>query len=112
MKYILACVAVFCVGYIALHRPTKPRGPTKASDTTVSTHGSKYRGRSLEDLRAELGAKEELLAEMERMVTNKAVSTPNCPNPQNITFSEETYRTMRELKSEVAALRQAIGSRK
>jgi len=112
MKYILACIALFCVGYIALHRPAKPRGATKAYDSSVSAHVSKYRGRSSEELRIELGAKEELLAEMERVVSSKAVSTPNCPNPQNITFSEETYRTMRELKDEVAALRQAIGSRK
>ncbi len=101
MKYLVFAFIVFMVGYAVVHRPRAARESRQTS--------SSFSGRDLQDLRAELGVKEQLLATIKNTMATGNV--PKCARATDLKFSEEAYASVRKLEAEVAALREEIGRR-
>ena len=107
MKYVTLALIIFIVGYAVTHRPAKTR--TANDDRPQHSSNRAYRNRSLESLKEELGAREQMLREIKQTMATGNV--PKCASATSVTFTDEAYATVRRLENELEVLKAEIRSR-
>ena len=107
MKYVTLALILFIVGYAVTHRPP----PTRSADERRSAPAGNraYRNRSLESLREECVAREQMLRQIKHTMATGDV--PKCASATSVTFAPEAYETVRRLEHELEVVRAEIRSR-
>ena len=107
MKYVTLALIIFIVGYAVTHRPAKSQAAN--DDLPQPSSNRAYRNRSLESLREECVAREQMLRQIKHTMATGDV--PKCASATSVTFAPEAYETVRRLEHELEVVRAEIRSR-
>ena len=107
------------LGMLAIHAAMTVRQSihrvNSNSATDLGGRNSAYKNISMEELRAQLSVKEELVATVRAkimdMEVNHHVSSAHCSHPTDIKVSDETKVELEKIASDVRALRTELAMR-